>query len=665
MRSQIFTMIVLLLGCLSQISNALPLREVYAFMFPDASEEVLSGNAPQHAMYHRGTIIFTPLGQLDGLGVIGKGFKGVLIAQLDESSSLAKAGLKKFDIITGIDGKELSAVSPDSLERLTPAVELAKALMMRERKGGVMTLRCERGAFNSDKKIKRLVKVGIKRLGSFTSYLKTGRFVGRAQKLSEQALDALLKSQRENGSWRCAYGSQLSTSLAGIHLIMLCDRFPKRRKEIRASLKKISEYLRNTSSDWVWDMGMKSWFFAEYFWATGDMVAYESLHESIKTIDNGINPLGGVCHKPLVAPYGNINMGGPYGLVAMGLKAIESCRCAYNRETTSELMDYHVLGFRDTSKCNAVGYPGGVYSSSHIGASGFRTSAYLIAWHRYPPSPRSKKKSKKKSNSKPKKVSPPKKFAQEKQVIVKNMYSLLQKCNAAVSNIHATPALGTIFTSLAFSTFAANPKEAVKNSLMANRLEQLVLSLNSKGEFWYVYPRSSRMALPGGGGWNGDGIMGLNHLATITAISFLNSSNKNLLVNAPSKARAFCWLSQVNGKSVWKKVSQFHYHDLNEIVKEIKTAFKNRDKEKSLALIENLRQTYPPNKFKNIYSKDVKKMIALILKNITSGKFKPADLHKKEAEAFLEKVYPTDYKAVEGWKGFLKKLYEPEEVSAK
>ena len=659
MKSIFFTTVLILLCGLTQVSNALPLTDVYAFMFPNASQEVLTGNAPRHAMYHKGRIIFTPLGQLDGLGVISKNFKGVMVAQLDESSSLAKAGLRKFDIITGIDGQELSAIAADSIERLTPAVELSRALMLHERKGGMMVIRYERGLFNSVKKRRVLAKVKINKLGSFSSYLKTGRFTGRDQRLSEQALNVLLKSQRANGSWKCSYGSQLSSSLAGIHLIMLADRFPKRRKEIMDSLKKISEYLKVTSPQWLWDMGMNSWFFAEYFWATGDISAYESLHESIARVDNGINPLGGVCHKPLVAPYGNINMGGPYGLVALGFKAMESCRTAYNRQTTSQLMDYHVLGFRDTSNCNAVSYPGGVHKSNHIGASGFRTAAYMTAWHRYPPRP------KKKSSKSYQKTTPPKKFAKEKQVIVANMHALLQKYTAAVSNIHATPAFGTIFTSLAFSTFAVNSKEAIKNSLMANRLEQLVLSLDSKGQFHYVYPRSSRMAMPGGGGWNGDGIMGLNHLATITAISFLNSSNKNLLVNAPPKARRFCWLSGLNSKSVWKKVSQFHYHEMNYMVKEIKTALKNKEREKSLELIDNLRLTYPKSMFQSIHSKDVKKMLAIILKQIKSGKFNTENVRRRDAEAFLKKVYPTDYKKVEGWMGFINKVLEPEKAAVK
>ncbi len=616
-------------------------------MFPDASETALNGNEPQHAMYHRSTIIFTPLGQLDGLGVVSKKFKGIMIAELEPTSVLTKAGLKKFDIITGINGKALSAVPTDAMERLTPAVELSEALMQLERKGGVMSIRYERGPLDA-KKRPRGTKVRIKPLGSFTSYLKTGKFTGRSQRVSEQALDTLLKTQKENGSWSCSYGSQLSTSLAGIHLIMLADRFPKRRAEIIKSLDKVVEYLSIAHPQWLWDMGMTSWFLAEYFWATGDMTTYDSLHKSIVNVDNGINPLGGVCHKPLCAPYGNVNMGGPYGMVSIAMKAMEPCRAAFNRKTTSELMDLHVLGFKNSYDYNASGYGGNLHKGTRIGESGFTTASYITAWHRYKPTKKSKV------------TVIPKRFAKEKQNIVANMHSFLQDQHAAISNIHATPAFGTIFTSLAFSTFALNSKEALENSLMKNRLEQLVLGMNSKGEFKYVYPRSARMALPGGGGWNGDGIMGKEHLTTLIAISFLNSANKNLLVNAPPRARSFCWLSKESPKKAWSQVVQFHRKGMIAMADEIKSAYKNKEREKCLNLIDSFHQTYPNSSFKNIYPNDVKKLLAIIGSKVRRGKIDPLNTRKKEVADFLKKVYSDNYKATKYWEEFMEKVFKLE-----
>ena len=580
----------------------------------------------EHAMYHKGDIVFTPLGQLDAYAIASRKYKGLLLYSIEHGGLLAEAGLQQWDIIYKVN-KSLIPANPDETALGTPGIRLfAKNLIETEEKGGTLTLYVKRKSEEEGSATEKFrYDIKLKKLGSLSPYLKQGKFTNRAKDHSIAAIEFLLASQQENGSWACGYGSQLSTSLAGTHLIMAAEKHPEMRPKILRSLKKATKYLtENQNFDWGWDDASASWFFAEYFWATADYRMYTTFHDYLNRLQNTTNPLGGVTHNSWDAPYKNINLGGPSGLARMALKASKWCRGANYSETNARLMDKYVFDLmdgRNIKGANASGYMGHIACYGNIGVDAMNTGMFLSGAYEI-------------DYGKDR-------YGRLKKSLTKGMYELLQDGTFQVNHIHATPALGTIFTAIGLSAVDKNTEKAIKNALVQNHTWKLALSLDSKGRFQYSYPRHARMALPGGGGWNGDNVIGQQHLTAVSSLSMLHAPSKNLLVNAPVKPHPFGWLNpKSKPKYAWEKVNEFHQKQFDDLLKKIKKAAKKDESlPQALVLSDKLLDNYPPSSFASLYEEGGKATLTEVIRSAEREKVKMPDYQLEEAHESLTKAF--------------------------
>lgn len=606
-------------------------------IFGSPEDTSLEEHRDAHAMYHRGDIVFTPMGQLDAYAIASRKYKGLLMYSIEHGGLLAEAGIQQWDTIYKVNTSTLPA-NPDETHLGTPGIRLfAKNLIEAEETGGILTLYVKRESEKKGQPAEKLkFDIKVAKKGSLSPYLERGQFTDRAAEHSLEAVQYLLDTQQENGSWKCGYSSQLSTTLAGTHLIMAAPKHPEMQAKILRSLKKATDYLTDKQDwDWGWDDASASWFFAEYFWATADHKMYATFHDYLNRLQNTTNPLGGVTHKSWGAPYGCINLGGPSGLARIALKASKWCRGANYSESNAQLMDGYVfdlMGGRNADKANASGYMGHVAKFGNIGADAMNTGMFLAGTHRvdYGKDP----------------------YGSLKKSLSMGMYDLLQEGTLQVNHIHATPTLGTIFTAIGLSAVDKDEKSALKHSLVQTHTWKLALSLDSKGRFQYSYPRNARMALPGGGGWNGDSLMGLQHLAAVSSLAMLHAPSKNLLVNAKEKPSSFGWLNPKNNpKDAWKKVAKFHQDQFDDLLKEIQsTARKVESLPQSLVLVDKLLDNYPPASFEFLYTRDTTKVLATVIKLADRAKLQMPDYATEEVETFLKKnAYAEKPSEVDGW----------------
>ena len=603
---------------------------VYRKIYPSVTDEVIEKRMPEKGMFHNGETVFIPLGQLDAYGVMSKAFDGILIYSLDKKGALHKSGAKQWDIITSIEGEKLPSLTDETKDGLPTAEVFGNTLAAKEVKGGSLKLEVIRDGLTTPKAANtQSLTCRIKAQGSFNSPLKEYQVSDRSLLLSEKAITFFLKTQQDNGVW-VRGNSQVSDSLIGLHLLMAADSHPKHKKRILKALEKaFNNYKTTTSMHWSWGSALSTWFLAEYFWATGDIEAYEALHKHLEILDDAINPIGGVHHRPFGTAYVSINLGGPHGLAQIALKATEKLYCSYNRRNTKDIMDYHIYGSpskHSPEVSNSVGYGGYLTKlpESKTRDTSFTASVFATGMHRFD------------HESAP--------FAEEKKATVDNMYHFFQLNHRQASHIHSTPCLGTIFTSLFFSTVAETTQEAWEKSLVKHRTWQLALSCDSSDNFQYIFPRRARFAFipdnKGGGGWGGDKALKLDYMTATIALSLIHSSKKNLIINAPvSGLRQVGWLSQTNSKTVLGKIKKFHEENVKLAIKNIVTLSKKGDMTLAAKEVMNFIDSYPPSAFESLYTTKLTATLQKVIDQAVAQKVQIPDARLKESSSFLKKAF--------------------------
>ena len=503
----------------------------------------------QGMRYHNQCLI-SPLGQLGGHGVAIRRDKGLYLYRLDPEGILAKAGLKEWDRVLEVNKEKLGNLDANIKTGEGPIVVFGEQLDKAEGKGEFV-LRVRRGEKEKDFKIK------VKKRFSFPK--EDFGDSSKGESLLTLSLKILDEIKSPDFSWPSGYGTRYSNFQ--IPLAFLSADGRRYKNLLKKSVYNSMELDR---FNWSWGIAMKTILMAEYFWATGDMKVYQELQETVDVLTTYINPTGGVAQKFNEGTYWGTNFGPTASLTCLALSLSEKCGVAYDHPKRMQQFENY------TANKNGYisGYNGYLSGSEHyIGERGFTTSAIALA------------------------------LAVEgsERTIIKNITSNLSANFRELPYIHGTPSQGLVFGSMALARM--NPK-AFKKFQDYFRW-YLTLSHLPDNNLFYITPRHSRMAIPGGGGWNGDSILGFQQMACLQVALILSADRQNLLMTGSKRPGTI-----TGNKNVLKDVQAYHEKRVKEIYAAGRKAMSKGQHREAYDKMTYIMRHYPDTKFVNIKKVD-------------------------------------------------------------
>lgn len=496
-------------------------------------------------LIYNGNILFSPLGQLGGHAFSMKSKPGLFIYQTHQSGSARQGGLKQWDQIVSVNGKNLGTI--DSTKDEGPIVIFGHQLD--EAEGSNMKLDLEiirEGVTPKGETTPITIKLKKKR-GSFeTSHGLTG---DKAEELLARALKTLKDNQARSGFWKNGAGSQYISCHAGLALLSTGD--PKHLTEIRKCAKACIDIKDYT---WTWGLAMNTIFLSEYFWATGDMQAYRKLEELSLELTKCVGPTGGTGHKYTTGTYDSDSFGASSVLCQLAWSACAQCLVAIDNESRNKSFD-RIIGSPPRLDSNNVGYGGSAYKGG-IGSSAFRTSAFglSLGLSRWEPT------------------------------IQTNIIQMLEKNYKSFRYIHATPSQGTIFSALCLAHGSPKAYDEYLNYIRW----RLTVAWEDNNLIHYVHPKKApyNFGEPRGGGWDGDRIIGLDNLALIETIIILNAKKKNLLIQGN---REMGWIKKKDAERAKSEIYSLHQRNYQSALKQAEQSIRagvTNQADKFLSLLE-------------------------------------------------------------------------------
>ena len=492
-------------------------------------------------LIYRGDVLFSPLGQLGAYAVSMKEKPGLFIFETYRGGSARLHGLKKWDQIISVNGKKLGTI--DGTNDEGPIVIFGLELDKAEGRSMKLELEIKRDGEPMP------ITINLKRSrGTFeTSDPLTG---SKGQKLMDQALKELKDSQTGNGLWKCGYGSEYTSYLAGLALLSTGD--PKHLTEIKKCARacmKIDEY------NWTWGLAMNTIFLSEYFWATGDILAYRKLEELSEELSKCVGPTGGIGHKYTAGTYDSDSFGAPSVLCQLAWSACAQCLVAVDNESRTRSF-HRILGNPHRTDSNNVNYGGSAYRGG-LGESAFRTSAYglSLGLSRWEPK------------------------------VYRNIISLLEKDYRQFRYIHSTPSQGTIFSALCLAQGSKSGYDEYLNYVKW----RLTVAWEDDKTIHYIHPKKARYNFPGGGGWGGDSVIGFKNLSLIETIIILNAKKRKLLMQGN---REMGWMTKKDSEETKADIYALHHKEYARALKQAESYVRSGQPKQAMKFLSGLENKY-------------------------------------------------------------------------
>lgn len=487
-----------------------------------------------------GNVLFSPLGQLGGHAFSMKSKPGLFIYQTHQSGSARQSGLKQWDQIISVNGKKLGTI--DSTNDEGPIVIFGHELD--ESEGSNMKLELE--IIRDGQTMPLTIKLKKNR-GSFeTSHGLTGE---KSEELQARVMNLLKDNQSRGGLWENGAGSEYLSCQVGLALLSTGD--PTHLTELRKLAKAIIDIEDYT---WTWGLAMNTIFLSEYFWATGDMLAYRKLEKLSLELTKCVGPTGGTGHKYTSGTYDSDSFGASSVLCQLAWSACAQCLVAIDNESRNKSFD-RILGNPARLDSNNVDYGGSAYNGG-ISNSAFRTSAFglSLGLSRWEPQ------------------------------VHKNIIQMLEENYKAFSYIHATPSQGTIFSALCL----AHGSPEGYNKYLEYIRWRLTVAWEENDHFHYIHPKIApyNFGEPRGGGWDGDRVIGLDNLALIEIIIILNANKKNLLIQGN---REMGWIKKKDAEMAKSEIYAIHQKNYQSALKQAEQSIRagiTNQSDKYLSLLE-------------------------------------------------------------------------------
>ena len=456
---------------------------------------------------YTGKIMLFPLGILGGYGCAIEGRNSFTVFEVFEGGLLGKAGVKKWDEVTHINGEKPEALSPDWTVGEGPAELLGNAIDQSE-KSGRLVLKITSGDKISD------LTIAVPQSSSFLH-----GFPENCQKSSDlrrSIRENLINSQHPSGKWRTSY----TTCLVGLSLLADGD------KNSLKAIKRAAGYIIKTYSQIgevnksehnnTWVLTLSMIFLSEYVAATGDTDAFSALQKLSDLLeDKFINVYGGFGHycqrkNFTIGAYGKKNFGATAVMALLAWELSQKVGCKVDSTKINKAYDL-IRGSKPLKNNVSLAYDGQLEFKDGLQGSGFRSAALSLFLD----------------------------SADKDEALNKELISTLNRHYKGFGYVHSTPSHGWVFGHWAMQ----RQKPSNYNKYLEYKKWHVALSKLPDGSFHYINPKRARMAIPGGGGWDGDTYIGVNLLAQLQNLIFLNSHKMNLFLLGNQK---FCWL---NGSS--------------------------------------------------------------------------------------------------------------------
>lgn len=557
--------------------------------------QYLAGDKKEYKYGPDGYFQIVPVGPLEFWGLAIPGKKCLIVFDADEGGVGQKHGLQPWDEIHGVNGKPFTTEHTNNVNigEDGPIRDLGEALDVAQGQGGLELVVKRQIEIKSEKKkgptktreVMIKLKIPVEKLGRFTP-----TYPVRCQK-SDFYMKEIVKKLVEC-SERPRYSNHISHGLVGLSLLSYGESsilpavedyaihsLPKEDRVDRGSNFRISNALIGNT----WINAFTLIYLSEYFWATGDETVFPTLQTLAYSVsDQYQNPFGASGHNVNGGTYLDYSFGPPNALNILGLALAEKVGCkvdhrAYERywstvsnQTYREALmafgkyakdpshRYAKLGKSITNpsfvlepnKYYGVGYMARLWSSDkpNLGESALNSAAAALALMHAPP------------------IGPSRELS-------KKLLDHLKIRPHSFSFIHASPALGLFWSSLAISAEQPRPQ---KNRKSSRGKKNSTTSLRRTGnrthldyrKFWitmsrypdkkwlYFYPKHARMSAAGGG-WGGDGYVRMNGCSLFQPLIMLTSEKRNLLLQGNTRRN---WLRPQKDP---KETLQFihNYHD--------------------------------------------------------------------------------------------------------
>ncbi|MEN9360171.1 MAG: hypothetical protein RL095_1706 [Verrucomicrobiota bacterium] len=468
-------------------------------------------------------LLFSPLGQLGGHGFSRVGQEGFWLYKVYPGTPLAKAGMQPWDRITKVNGILLDRLPIDETLDDGPIVVIGEQLDLAEARGGSIRFDFEReGRMLS-------VEIPVAIRGGFAD---PASCAAKKERMLKLCLEHLKKTQLPDGRWQCgrANGSNFTTYLALLALLASGD------KEYKPLVEKAMRLIYTLDTPHrTWDEGIRGIVLAEYFWATGDTECYRELQEHCDRMASYVNPCGGAGHSYLKGTYGGVNFGPPAGLVFLAVNLGRKLDVALI-EKQLQLQRENYLADPDACSANYSGFLCGDTKNPRMGEGGFRSAVAGLALKQLP----------------------------EGQKLYSQILDNFNRHHRQVTHIHACPSLGMIFGSL---MLASGDGKGFQDHFRY-RHWWLTVARMPDDSIAYVYPKKARMAIPGGGGWNGDSILGFPTVSAIQTAILLSATQPRLLVTGKGRAG---WYSGCAPEQVMQVASDYQKRRVADLLAQAET----------------------------------------------------------------------------------------------
>lgn len=490
--------------------------------------------------------------------------KVLVVLGMERDGVGLKAGLQIWDEIVGVNNQPFKNEHKNKIEFGTygPILEFGEALDQAQGKGGLLlnlrrTLtKTAKNGQTQTKQVDIALPVKIAKIGTFSPIYpaKCRKSEFLKKELIQQITDTSERGSRSNGLSHAMVGLSLLATAdpaareAIENYVLLC--VPKNDQADYSNSMRISK----GSEGSAWVNGMRLLFLSEYFWATGDEKVYPLVQKlAWDASEKCQNVFGGAGHHMGgIGTYWDFTFGPPGALNIMGAAIAERAGAKVNHEaylkywqTVSLNIDRarrHSLAVHE-NKSEATGtsqdfelkvdpklYFGVGYQHTfftrekpYLGEAAFNTASAAVALTVMPPVEQSK-------------------------LFAKRLLASLSALPYSFNYIHATPQLGLAWCNWAMTVseqpqrmprlfphgskqdayLRKNPFFADLRRHMDYRKFFITMSRTPDGRWFYFYPKNARLNPVYGGGWGGDGYLGLDACTLFSNLGML-STNKTQL----------------------------------------------------------------------------------------------------------------------------------------
>ena len=362
--------------------------------------------------------------------------------------------------------------------------------------------------------------------------------------------------QKKDGRWgRTIY----TTPLVGLVLLSLND------PQYLPQIKKAADYLcavyrgevkNDYAKTGTWPLTMSIIFLAEYVGATGDTSVLPVLQDMSDRMGREfMTPYGGFGNfSPRgqfdYGTYGRKNFGSTAMMALLGWSLCRRVGLLVNRNWEEAAFDL-VRGKENFDKYLVVNYGGELRKAKELGAETFPTAtlALYLGTNR------------------------------RDDQIRERLVDTLTRHHKDFPYIHSTPSHGIIFGHWALQRF--QPKQVQEYYDYQKWL--LSVSRRVDGTMQYVAPKRARPVIPGGGGgWDGDVVIGDKELALAHTIVLTGGRQRNLMLLGQQN---LCWYGDANLKRYSQTINDFRRQRLDKGLASAKQLFRDNKQSEAVELL--------------------------------------------------------------------------------